>query len=51
MAGTGLQCLAIVHQRLDGVSSLCACEFLFVCFLSTDNRNCQNLLTEICIQI
>ena len=30
VAGTGLQCLAVMHQGLDGIGCLCTCKFLLV---------------------
>ena len=51
MACTGLKCFTVMHQGLDGVSSLSTCKFLFVCLLTFYNRNCQNLFAEICINI
>ena len=51
MAGTGLQGFSVMHQGFDGVSSFCTCKFFFVCLSSFDNRDCQYLLAEICIQI
>ena len=51
MACTGLKSLAVMHQGLNGVSSLRTCKLLLVSFLSADNRNSQNLLAEICIQV
>ena len=51
MACTGLKSFSIVHQGLDGISSLSTCEFLFICLLAFDNRNCENFLTEIRIDI
>ena len=51
MAGSRLQSLSIVHQRLDCISRLCACKFFFVCFLAFYNRDCKNFLTEVCIYI
>ena len=51
VARTGLQCLAVMHQRFDGVGSFCTGEFLFVCLSSFYNRDCQYLLAEICVHI
>ena len=51
MACTGLKSFSIVHQGLDGVSSLSTCKFLFICLLAFNNRNCKNFLTEICIDV
>ena len=51
VARSGLQCLTIVHQRLDRISCLSTCEFLFVCLTSLDNRNCKHVLAEIRIHI
>ena len=51
MAGTGLKCFSIVHQRFNCVSCYCTCKFFFVCFLTFDYRNCQNFFAEISIQI
>ena len=51
VAGTGLQCLSVMHQRLDGVGGNGTCKFLFICLASFDNRNSQYLLTEVCINI
>ena len=51
VAGTRLQCFSVMHQGLDGVGSLCACEFLFIGLLTADYRDSQYLLTEVCVQI
>ena len=51
VAGTGLQRLAVMHQRLDGIGCLRACELLLIGLASTDNRHSQNLLAEIRIQV
>ena len=51
VAGTGLQCFSVMHQGLDRVCRLCTGKFLFVCLASLDNRDCQHLLTEICINV
>ena len=51
VAGTGLQCFSVMHQRLYCIGSLCTCKFLFVCLASLDNRDRQHLLTEICINV
>ena len=40
-----------MHQGLNSISSLSTCKFLFICLLAFDNRNCENFLTEICIDI
>ena len=51
VAGSGLKCFSVMHQGLDGVGCLCTCEFLFVCLLAFDNRDCKYFLTEVRIQV
>ena len=51
MACTGLKSFSIMHQGFNCISSFCTGEFLLVCFLSLDNRDCKYFLAEICIQV
>ena len=51
MAGTGLQCLAIMHQRFYRIGCNCTCEFLLLGLLSLDRGDSQNLLQELRIYI
>ena len=51
MAGTGLQCLAVMHQRFYRIGCNCTCEFLLLGLLSLDRGDSQNLLQELRIYI
>ena len=49
MAGTRLERLSVMHQRLDGISGLCTGKFLLIRLLAADHRDRQEVLTEICV--
>ena len=49
VAGTGLECLPVMHHALDGVGPLCTGKLLLIGLLATDNRHSQNVLAEVCI--
>ena len=51
MAGTGLQRLSVMHQRLDGISSFCSGKFFLIGLASLYYRDRQHLFTEVCIDI
>ena len=51
MAGTGLQCLSVMHQRLNRIGSLRTCKLLLLGLASADDRHCQYLLAEVRVQI
>ena len=51
VARSGLQCLAVVHQRLDGVGGFRSGELLLVGLLAADYRHGQNFLTEVSIEV
>ena len=49
MAGTGLERLFIMHHAFDGIGVYRAGELLFICLVAADDRHCQIILAEICI--
>ena len=51
MAGAGLQRLAVVHQRLNGVSCLRTGELFLLRLLPLDHRDRQHFFTEIRIDV
>ena len=51
MAGAGLQCLTVMHQRLDRIGRRGARKFLLLRLLALDHRNRQHLLAEIGVDI
>ena len=51
VAGTGLQCLSVMHQRLNRIGSLRARKLLLLGLASADDRHCQYLLAEVRVQV
>ena len=51
VAGAGLQGLAVMHEGLDRVGRLGAGEFLLVRLAAADDRDCQEVLQEIRIDV
>ena len=51
VARTGLQCLAIMHQRFNCIGCFCTRKFFFFRFASLDHRNRKYLLSKIRIFI
>ena len=51
MAGTGLECLSVMHQCLDGVCCNGARKFFLIGFAALDYRDCKNVFAEVRIYV
>ena len=51
MAGTGLQCLSVMHQSFDGIGCNGAGKFLLIGFAAFNNGNGKNVFAKVRIYV
>ena len=51
VAGTGLQCLAVMHQRFNGIGRFRAGKFLLIGLLALDDRDREDVAAEIRVDV